>query len=98
MHNMEVLSLLDEAISSLDDEEREALVRLIRRVAQNADEIGRALDCVLAMVDLAEESKPVFKELYAELGSLLSLAEDVDFSEVIEQIKAYLEDVEYPKK
>lgn len=89
--NFEVLTVLGEALSSLEEEEREALVRLIRKVAQNADDISRALDYVLACVDLAEELKPIIKEYYVELSSLLSLAEDVDFSEVLEQIKAYLD-------
>ena len=88
---LEVLALLSEALASLEEDEREALVRLICRVAQNADDLNRALDYVLACVDLIGELKPIIKEYYAELNSLLSLAEDIDFSEILEQIKAFLD-------
>jgi len=87
----EALEEIARALASLSDDEREALLELLRRVAQNAEEIERALKLLIALADLVEELKPLLGEVYAELREALELAEGVDFGELIEQLKAHLD-------
>ncbi|NOZ58268.1 MAG: hypothetical protein GXO66_01620 [Euryarchaeota archaeon] len=91
MRESEALEEIARALASLSDDEREALLELLRRVAQNAEEIERALKLLIALADLVEELKPLLGEVYAELREALELAEGVDFGELIEQLKAHLD-------
>ncbi|WP_457554369.1 hypothetical protein [Candidatus Pyrohabitans sp.] len=83
---------LERLLSSMSDEEMERLAQLLHRVAQNAEELERVLELAVALAELVEELKPVLGEAYEALAEVLELAEEVDFGELVEQLKARLDE------